>query len=77
MYAPIAQAFHRQDSSTTASEDSLPGSQCPFAMAARYRISIPPLDLGERREGGQDKIAQEKWQVQDVRGLFLDACGVF
>ena len=32
--------------------------------------SIPPLDLGERR-GGQDKNAQEKWQVQDVLGTFF------
>ena len=31
--------------------------------------SIPPLDLGER-EGGQDKNAQEKWQVQDVLGTY-------
>ena len=31
--------------------------------------SIPPLDLDERGRG-QDKNAQEKWQVQNVLGAF-------
>ena len=32
--------------------------------------SIPPIDLGER-EGGEDRNAQEKCQVQHVLGYFL------